>query len=134
MGLFFYAQKQGGEYMIDIPKGLLYAISHDEKVRKEIRGVTIFEMDRTRERIYRNQLEHIATLELSQDVLNAYTFYIHLLIFTNIRVEFASENWRFLMQKKRSTLTLIMEEINEIIRDYEERLMIENNAIQKVFG
>ena len=38
------------------------------------------------------------------------------------------------MQKKRSTLTLIMEEINEIIRDYEERLMIENNAIQKVFG
>lgn len=134
MGLFFYAQKQGGEYMIDIPKGLLYAISHDEKVRKEIRGVTIFEMDRTRERIYRNQLEHIATLELSQDVLNAYTLYIHLLIFTNIRVEFASENWRFLMQKKRSTLTLIMEEINEIIRDYEERLMIENNAIQKVFG
>lgn len=134
MGLFFYAQKQGGEYMIDIPKGLLYAISQDEKVRKEIRGVTIFEMDRTRERIYRNQLEHISTLELSQDVLNAYTFYIHLLIFTNIRVEFASENWRFLMQKKRSTLTLIMEEINEIIRDYEERLMIENNAIQKVFG
>lgn len=120
--------------MIDIPKGLLYTISQDEKVRKEIRGVTIFEMDRTRERIYRNQLEHISTLELSQDVLNAYTFYIHLLIFTNIRVEFASENWRFLMQKKRSTLTLIMEEINEIIRDYEERLMIENNAIQKVFG
>jgi hypothetical protein len=134
VGLFFYAQKQGGEYMIDIPKGLLYAIGHDEKVRKEIRGVTIFEMDRTRERIYRNQLEHISTLELSQDVLNAYTLYIHLLIFTNIRVEFASENWRFLMQKKRSTLTLIMEEINEIIRDYEERLMIENNAIQKVFG
>lgn len=134
MGLFFYVQKRGGEYMIDIPKGLLYAISQDEKVRKEIRGVTIFEMDRSRERIYRNQLEHIATLELSQDVLNAYKLYIHLLIFTNIRVEFASENWRFLMQKKRSTLTLIMEEINEIIRDYEERLMIEINAIQKVFG
>ena len=120
--------------MFDIAKGLLYAISQDEKVRKEIRGVTIFEMDRTRERIYRTQLEHITTLELSEDVLNAYKLYIHLLIFTNIRIEFASENWRFLMQKKRSTLTLIMEEINEIIRDYEERLMIENNAIQKVFG
>ena len=35
MGLFFYAQKQGGEYMIDIPQGLLYALSQDEKVRKE---------------------------------------------------------------------------------------------------